>query len=54
MPAAAGTAAEALAAATDALAAAGVETPELDARLLLAAATGADFVDLLSRREAKL
>ena len=35
-------AAEALEAATDALAAAGVETPRLDAELLLAAATGRD------------
>ncbi len=38
----AGSVREALAAATDALAAAGVETPRLDAELLLAAATGRD------------
>jgi release factor glutamine methyltransferase len=40
--AAAGTARDALAAATDALAAAGVEAPRLDAELLLAEATGLD------------
>jgi release factor glutamine methyltransferase len=41
MAAAAGTVGEALAAATDAIAAAGSDTPRLDAELLLAAATGA-------------
>jgi release factor glutamine methyltransferase len=44
----AGTAAEALAGATDALAAAGVDTPGLDAGLLLAAATGADSAQLIA------
>lgn len=48
----AGTAREALAAAIDALAAAGVETPRLDAELLLAAATGSDRTWLAANPEA--
>jgi release factor glutamine methyltransferase len=43
---------EALAAATDALAAAGVETPRLDAELLLAEATGRDRASLAAEPEA--
>jgi release factor glutamine methyltransferase len=43
---------EALAAATDALAAAGVETPRLDAELLLAEATGRDRAWLAAEPEA--
>ena len=43
---------EALAAATDALAAAGVETPRLDAELLLAEATGRGPAGLLAEPEA--
>jgi release factor glutamine methyltransferase len=54
MSAAAGTAAEALTAATDALAAAGVGTPDLDARVLLAAATGADSAQLIASPEAEV
>jgi release factor glutamine methyltransferase len=54
MPAAAGTAAEALAAATDAFGAAGVDSPDLDARLLLAAATGADSAQLIASPEAEV
>jgi len=54
MPAAAGTAAEALAAATDALAAAGVDTPHLDARVLLGAATGTDSARLIASPEAEV
>jgi release factor glutamine methyltransferase len=54
MPAAAGTAAEALAAATDAFAAAGVGTPDLDARLLLAAATGTDSALLIASPEMEI
>ena len=50
----AGTVGEALAAATDALAAAGVESPRLDAELLLAAATGADRASLISRPESEI
>jgi release factor glutamine methyltransferase len=42
MPAVAGSVGDALGAATDALRAAGVESPRLDAELLLAEATGAD------------
>jgi release factor glutamine methyltransferase len=42
MPAVAGSVGDALSAATDALRAAGVENPRLDAELLLAEATGAD------------
>jgi release factor glutamine methyltransferase len=48
---AAGTVAEALAAASDALAAAGVDTPRLDAEVLLAEAMGTDRRTLLARRE---
>jgi release factor glutamine methyltransferase len=43
---------EALAAATDALAAAGVETPRLDAELLLSEATGRDRASLAAEPEA--
>lgn len=50
--AAAGTVAEALSAATDALAAAGVETPGLDAGILLAAATGSGSAQLFATPEA--
>jgi release factor glutamine methyltransferase len=50
-PAAAGTVAQALAAATDALEAAGVETPGLDAGLLLAMATGVDSAQLIAAPE---
>jgi len=46
---AAGTVAEALAAASDALAAAGVDTPRLDAEVLLAEAMGTDRATLLAR-----
>ena len=52
MSAAAGTVAEALAAANDALDAAGVETPGLDAGILLAAATGSDSAQLIASPEA--
>ena len=52
--AAAGTAGEALAAATDALAAAGVETPALDAALLLGEATGIDATRLAAAPEAEV
>ena len=45
---AAGTVAEALAAASDALAAAGVETPRLDAEVLLAEAMGEDRIAILA------
>jgi release factor glutamine methyltransferase len=48
---AAGTVAEALAAASDALAAAGVETPRLDAEVLLAEAMGEDRVAILAGSE---
>ncbi|MDX6581149.1 MAG: release factor glutamine methyltransferase [Solirubrobacterales bacterium] len=48
----AGSVAEALAAATDALEAAGVETPGLDARLLLAEATGIHGAGLIAAPEA--
>jgi release factor glutamine methyltransferase len=48
----AGTVGDALTAATDALAAAGVETPRLDAELLLAEATGIERAGLLARPEA--
>jgi release factor glutamine methyltransferase len=48
----AGSVREALAAATDALAAAGVETPRLDAELLLAEATGRDRASLAADPEA--
>ena len=47
----AGTVAEALAAATDALGAAGVETPGLDAGLLLAEATGIHSAQLIAAPE---
>ena len=47
-----GTVAEALAAATDALAAAGVERPRLDAELLLAEATGLERARLAAEPEA--
>jgi release factor glutamine methyltransferase len=50
-PVAAGTVAEALAAARDALAAAGVETPRLDAEVLLAEALGVERSALLTRSE---
>jgi release factor glutamine methyltransferase len=43
---------DALEAATDALAAAGVETPRLDAELLLAEATGRERADLAARPDA--
>lgn len=49
---AAGTVAEALTAATDAFAAAGVESPRLDAELLLAAASGSGRAGLAARPEA--
>ncbi|HEX2371380.1 MAG TPA: peptide chain release factor N(5)-glutamine methyltransferase [Solirubrobacterales bacterium] len=48
---AAGLVREALAAATDALAAAGVETPRLDAQLLLAEATGRERAELAAHPE---
>jgi release factor glutamine methyltransferase len=48
----AGTVGEALTAATDALAAAGVDTPRLDAELLLAEATGRDRAGLAARPDA--
>lgn len=48
---AAGAVAEALAAASDALAAAGVDTPRLDAEVLLADAIGTDRATLLARAE---
>ncbi len=48
---AAGTVAEALAAASDALAAAGVDTPRLDAEVLLAEAMGTDRATPLARTE---
>jgi release factor glutamine methyltransferase len=48
----AGSIREALAAATDALAAAGVETPRLDAELLLAETTGRDRANLAAEPEA--
>jgi release factor glutamine methyltransferase len=48
----AGSVGEALTAATDALAAAGVETPRLDAELLLAEATGTGRAGLAARPEA--
>lgn len=48
----AGSVGEALSAATDALRAAGVETPQLDATLLLAAATGRDRAALVASPEA--
>jgi release factor glutamine methyltransferase len=48
----AGSIREALAAATDALAAAGVETPRLDAELLLAETTGRDRASLAAEPEA--
>jgi release factor glutamine methyltransferase len=48
----AGTVREALTAATDALAAAGVDTPRLDAELLLAEATGWDRAQLAAEPEA--
>jgi release factor glutamine methyltransferase len=48
----AGTVGEALVAATDALAAAGVDTPRLDAELLLAEATGTERAGLVARPEA--
>lgn len=48
----AGSVGEALAAAADALRAAGVETPRLDAELLLAAATGRDRAALVAAPEA--
>ena len=54
MTAAAGTVADALAAATDALAAAGVETPALDARVMLEAATGIDSAALIASPEAEV
>jgi release factor glutamine methyltransferase len=50
----AGRVGEALAAATDALAAAGVERPRLDAELLLAAATGTGRARLISRPEGEI
>ena len=50
----AGTVAEALAAATDALEAAGVDTPRLDAGLLLAAATGIGSVQLIASPETEI
>jgi release factor glutamine methyltransferase len=46
MPAAVGTVRDALASATDAFAAAGIDTPRLDAELLLAEATGRDRAGL--------
>ncbi|MGH2986844.1 MAG: N5-glutamine methyltransferase family protein, partial [Solirubrobacterales bacterium] len=48
---AAGTVREALESATDALAAAGVESPRLDAELLLAEATGGDRAQLVAAPE---
>jgi release factor glutamine methyltransferase len=48
----AGSVGEALVSATDALAAAGVDSPRLDAELLLAEATGVDRAGLASRPEA--
>jgi release factor glutamine methyltransferase len=48
----AGTVGEALTAATAALAASGIETPRLDAELLLADATGSDRAALVARPEA--
>ena len=48
----AGTVGEALTAATDALSASGIETPRLDAELLLADATGTDRAALVARPEA--
>jgi release factor glutamine methyltransferase len=53
-PAVAGTVAEALSSATDALAAAGVETPGLDARLLLEAATGVASAHLIAAPESEV
>lgn len=51
-PASAGTVAQALGAATDALAAAGVDSPRLDAELLLAEATGLERAALAASPEA--
>lgn len=51
-PAVAGTVAEALGSAADALAAAGVDTPRLDAELLLAEATGRTRADLVAAPDA--
>jgi release factor glutamine methyltransferase len=51
---AAGAVREALAAATDALAAAGVDSPRLDAELLLEAATGTDRAQLAAHPEAPI
>ena len=50
--AAAGTVSEALSSAADAFAAAGVDSPRLDAELLLAAATGSERARLIADREA--
>jgi release factor glutamine methyltransferase len=52
MSAVVGSVGEALTAASDALAASGVETPRLDAELLLAEATGRDRAALVARPEA--
>src|SRR5436189_384503 len=54
MTTAAGTVAEALAAATDALAAAGTDTPALDARLLLEAACGIDAARLIASPDSEV
>ena len=54
MPVAAGSVKDALAAATDAIAAAGVDTPRLDAELLLAEATGLDRARLAAEPEAEV
>jgi release factor glutamine methyltransferase len=51
MKQAAGTAREALGAAVDALAAAGIDTPRLDAELLLSEATGRERVELVADPE---
>ena len=53
-PAVAGSVRDALSAATDALAAAGCESPRLDAELLLAEATGRDRAALAGRPEAEV
>jgi release factor glutamine methyltransferase len=50
----AGTVREALEAATDGLRAAAVDSPRLDAELMLAAATGADRAKLVARSEAEV
>ncbi len=54
MPAVAGTVAEALKSAAEALATAGVQTPRLDAEVLLAEAAGRDRAQLLAAPEAEL